>query len=358
MIPANDSNGNAEEFRRYPLTLYAVSNWADHARMTEDTTLTDTLLSFLHSKNHVSRAVRLEAYLGVSRAGPTSPLARPLRAMPGGFRCYPFKESSAIHIAAMYGLTHAMQRLLDEGTSAELGNSRGQTPLFLAALMGEEDVVKLLLARDDVDINARTQPPYSMTPLYVAAENSHLEVLRTLLQGGADADLRSWRGTALKCAVNSNNPASTELLLEAGADPDSRDENDNPVIFRAAEAIGRCDSSPPAGVFKLLHKHGANLEVRDNSQSTLLHVAAEACNVEAVEMLLAEGLDPDAVDRMGQKPLHKVLDCLRLYSLKRRDEFHARQSAIVQLLSESVSRLDSNEHSGETPLINVSPEQP
>ena len=340
-VPTNDPFEHSEELRRYPLTRYAVSTWAHHARMTEDRIFMDTLLSFLNYKHNVGRAIRLEPQLG-------------------RYSRRPAEQSSPIHIAAMYGLRHAIQRLLDEGTSADFRDSRGRTPLFLAAMMGEADVVKLLLARDGVDINAQTESPYPMTPLYVAAEGGHLEVLRTLLQGGADVNLRSWRGTALNRAVSSSNATSTELLLEASADPDTRDENDNPVVFEAAKVLETYDSHPAAQILKLLHKHGANLKARDNSQSTLLHVAAEACNLEAVEMLLAEGLDPDVVDRMGQKPLQKVLDCLPppySKSLKERDEFHTRQKAIVRLLSESRSRLDSNEHSEATPLLNVSSEQ-
>ena len=302
----------------------------------------DALLRFLNLKYNVVRAVRLEPQLR-------------------GYSRRPADQSSAIHMAAMYGLRHVIQRLLDEGTSADFRDSRGRTPLFLAAMMGEADVVNMLLARDDVDINAQTEPPYSLTPLYVAAEGSHLEILRTLLQSGADVNLRSWRGTALNSAVRRSDTTSTELLLEAGADPDTRDENDNPVVFEAAKVLKIDDLRPAAQIVKLLHKHGANLKARDNSQSTLLHVAAEACNLEAVEMLLAEGLDPDVVDNMGQTPLQKALDCLPppySKSLKERNEFDIRQEAIVRLLSGSRSRLDSNEHSGHLPLLNESWEQP
>ena len=341
-VPANDPFEHGKEFRRYPLTHYAVSTWAHHARMTDDTILMDALLSFLNRRNNVSRAVRLEPRFG-------------------RYSRRPAEQSAAIHIAAMYGLRHATQRLLDEGTPADSRDSRGRTPLFLAAMMGEADVVGLLLARDDVYINAQTDPPYSMTPLYVAAEGSHLEVLQTLLQGGADVHLRSWRGTALNCAVSSNNATSVKLLLEAGADPDSRDENDNPVIFEATRVAETYGPRQAAHIVKLLHRHGANLEAQDNSQKTLLHAAAEACNLEAVQMLLAQGLNPDVVDEMGQTSLQKALDCLPppySKSLEGRDDFYVRQEAIVRLLSKSRSRRDSNEHSGQIPLLDESWEQP
>ena len=328
-LPPNDPFEHGEELGRYPLTRYAVSHWAHHARMTEDRIFMDALLSFLNCEHNIGRYSRR-----------------------------PAEQSSAIHMAAIYGLRYVMQRLLDEGISADLRDSRGRTPLFLAAIMGGVDVVKLLLARDDVDINAQTDPPFSMTTLYMVAAGSRIEILRTLLQGGADVNLRSWRGTALNRAVSSGNATSTKLLLEAGADPDSRDENGNPVIFEVAKALGTYDSGPAAQIVKLLHKHGANLEAKDSSQSTLLHVAAEACNLEAVQMLLAEGLDPDVVDKMGQTPLHKALDCLPppySKSLKERDDFDARHKAIVRLLSEGRSPL---EHSGQTPPSNEGWEQP
>ena len=111
---------------------------------------------------------------------------------------------------------------------------------------------------------------------------------------------------------------------------------------------------------KLLHRHGANLEAQDNSQKTLLHAAAEACNLEAVQMLLAQGLNPDVVDEMGQTPLQKALDCLLPpypRSLKERDGYSARHGEIVRLLSDSKSRLDNNEHSRQNPLSNECWEQ-
>lgn len=293
----------------------------------------DTLLKFFNKPNNIIRAARLSDHLrrySLSLA----------------------ERLSGIQVAAMFGLRNATQRLLDSGSSADPRDGRGRTPLFLAAMTGEVDVVTLLIARDDVNINAQTDCLYSLTPLFVAAEGSHHQIMRILLQGGADVNIRSWRGTALNCAVSSCNITSTELLLEAGADPDTRDEKGNPVIFDAAKVRLEIDEMRPTAQFvKLLQKHGANLRARDMSQRTILHVAAEECNLEAVQMLLAEGFDPDVVDGTGLTPLHKALDCLPppySKSPKDREEFHARHSAIVHLLSKKES--ETVGHLGDTPL--------
>ena len=295
----------------------------------------DTLLRFFNKPNNVIRAARLSHHLRRYSLG----LAERL---------------SGIQVAAMFGLRNATQRLLDSGSSADPRDGRGRTPLFLAAMTGEVDVVALLIARDDVNINAQTDLPYSLTPLFVAAEGSHHQIMRVLLQGGGDVNIRSWRGTALNCAVSSCDITSTELLLEAGADPDTRDEKGTPVIFDAAKIRVETDEMRPTAQFvKLLQKHGANLKARDTSQRTILHVAAEECNLEAVQMLLAEGFDPDVVDNTGLTPLHKVLDCLPppySKSPKDRQEFHARHSAIVHLLSKNESEADTVRHLDDTPL--------
>ena len=233
-----------------------MSTWEHHAQKTDDTLAVDTLLKFLNKPNNVIRAVQLSPDLRWYSVGHAEHL-------------------SGIHLAAMYGLKTATQKLLDAGASADSRDCSGRTPLFLAA------------------------------------EGSHHQVVRALLQGGAEVNVRSWRGTALNCAVSSCNITSTQLLLEAGADPDTRDEEGTPVIFDAAKVRLETDEMAPTAQFvKLLQKHGANLKARDTSQRTILHVAAEECNLEAVQMLLAEGLDPDVIDDTGLTPLHKVLDCL------------------------------------------------
>ena len=56
------------------------------------------------------------------------------------------------------------------------------TPLYWAVLGGHEEVVKVLLAREDVDPNNTAMD--ARTPLWVAADNGHEGVVKLLLERG------------------------------------------------------------------------------------------------------------------------------------------------------------------------------
>jgi len=70
----------------------------------------------------------------------------------------------------------------DSFTDAEYLASQHGTPLQVAAEAGHADIVKLLLEHD---ANAEWQCCDGGTALYFAAENGHLEVVKALVEGGA-----------------------------------------------------------------------------------------------------------------------------------------------------------------------------
>ncbi|OJJ94689.1 hypothetical protein ASPACDRAFT_48596 [Aspergillus aculeatus ATCC 16872] len=82
--------------------------------------------------------------------------------------------------------------LLQRGANVDMQNSRGQTPLHLAAQRGHLGIVRLLLmAPQPVDVNARDR--FGSTPLHLASENGHVEVVRLLVAHHARVDVRSTR---------------------------------------------------------------------------------------------------------------------------------------------------------------------
>ena len=298
-LPDDDPFRRRELFSRYPLARYASANWTGHARETEDALAVGTVLSFLSKPNNVIRADRLGPRDNLPGDSPSEHLSL---------------QHSALHIATMYGFHYVTRRLLNEGSPAECRDFFGRTPLYLAAMFGEQRVVEMLVARNDVNVNTQTNSPWLWTPLIAAVDCSSYKVIQTLLQSGANVNIRSKDGTALTCAARKLDTASTKLLLEAGADPDTLSEKEIPVVFVIFQAeylwLDVDGASRTIQLIKLLKEHGVNIKARDKSKRNLLHAAAEQGNIEAVQLLLAEGLDPKAVDDIGQTPLDKALNSL------------------------------------------------
>ena len=89
-------------------------------------------------------------------------------------------------------------------------------PLFLAAGQGNREVVRYLLD-EGADINAREK--LGGTALTEAAYYGHVDVVRELLLNGADINAVSDDGTALDIAVSRKNTAAADLLKHLGGKP-------------------------------------------------------------------------------------------------------------------------------------------
>ena len=112
-------------------------------------------------------------------------------------------------------------RLLAElaGTRVDAPNRLGETALMLAALHGDLDSVRMLVRRG-AEVNRA-----GWTPLHYAATNGHTEVVRYLLDQHAYVDAQSPnRTTPLMMAARHKRPDVVRLLVEAGADPTPRNE--------------------------------------------------------------------------------------------------------------------------------------
>ena len=92
-----------------------------------------------------------------------------------------------------------------------------------AARIGDFKLVSRFIANG---INVNVKDPYSRTPIYFAASNGHEDVVKLLLDYGADIKLKDtikeW--TPLHVAAASQTPQVVELLILSGADLKARDK--------------------------------------------------------------------------------------------------------------------------------------
>ena len=98
-------------------------------------------------------------------------------------------------------------------TQVDVRTPQDETPLMLAALRGQLDLVKKLVARD-ADINKT-----GWTPLHYAATGGHVPVIEFLLEHSAYIDAESPNGTTpLMMAAMYGSPEAVKHLIQAGAD--------------------------------------------------------------------------------------------------------------------------------------------
>ena len=102
-------------------------------------------------------------------------------------------EWTPLHNATLNGKSEVVRFLLEKGADATLRDKHGRTPLHFAAQYGHEVLCATLLEAQGVDVNAKDNDEW--TPLHLASLKGNAEVVRFLLEKGADATLRNIRGS-------------------------------------------------------------------------------------------------------------------------------------------------------------------
>ncbi|CAD6267166.1 unnamed protein product [Miscanthus lutarioriparius] len=125
-----------------------------------------------------------------------------------------------LHNAAENGHYEAVRLLLSKGIPVDPLNHRG-TPWIVAAAMGQDQVVKILL---DHGADPNKVVHYDHSPLTMACCARSLKCVKLLTQAGADVNSKSPHELpVLMIAVNKGLTDTVKFLLEVGADPNIPD---------------------------------------------------------------------------------------------------------------------------------------
>lgn len=169
------------------------------------------------------------------------------------------------------------------------------TPLYLASENGHLDVVKELITHRAY-INKGTD--YGATPLLAASVNGHVNVVNVLLDNRAliDQAENNAGNTPLHGASWYGYVDVVRALVEDGADVTIGDKNgDTPLHIASAEGF--------LDVVKALYQGGANINQRNNDQDTPVSTAAHNGRLEVVRYLMEMGADIDMADNNDMKPI-------------------------------------------------------
>lgn len=234
-----------------------------------------------------------------------------------------------LHDAVRREDVEIVDRLLDSGLSLADTDAHGSTPLHIAATRRPEMVELLLLKGADKDVFDNV----CRTPLYLAVDKGNVVAALALLAAGADVTLRCCRTKApvMHVAAEKGHVEILRAVIEHGADVDAVDANQCTALHHAAlndeaeaidvlvgagakiEAQHRYDFTPfHCAANRLSHeallrllKHGAVVDARTDLLETPLILAATQAGIEGaaevVESLLRAGADETMADDQGNK---------------------------------------------------------
>ncbi|KLO98698.1 related to ankyrin 3 [Fusarium fujikuroi] len=273
-------------------------------------------------------------------------------------------------ILALLGLPSALYEEMDitEGLlpNVDAGGS-SRTPLSWACENGHFGIARVLVERHGQDTDFSW---WQYSPLMLAAKNGHTEIARWLTNHTEDIHRKRKKESAIWFASSNGHAEIVELLLDAGADPDTRGVNDAPILGIAAE-------KGHEKVVKLLLKRGADVQAENRWTETPLHLATKKEGSEAImQALLSCGADIHARDDSGRTPLISAVECAStdeigflvrqgadvtaqdqkgdtcLHHAVRRRILHMNGAIfeIVQLLLENGTNADARNKSGQTCL--------
>ena len=179
----------------------------------------------------------------------------------------------------------------------------GITPLFVACQDGRDDIVRMLVARDDIALDTTTTGRFGATALFIACQEGHHTVVELMIRHGADANLvlgRSGRTPlGVACAEGHTNVVR-ELLQSPDANVD--------VSMRMRTGISPLMDACGTGKIEIVSMLLAHPEIDTSvlhctdSGVTALHFAVIGKNIAIVKLLVLFGASTTVKDDDGFSP--------------------------------------------------------
>ncbi|XP_046330940.2 ankyrin repeat domain-containing protein 17-like [Haliotis rufescens] len=202
-------------------------------------------------------------------------------------------ERTATMMAVLKGHSAVFELLVSEGSDLSPVSSNNNNILHEACVGGDVSIVNYIISKGVVAINSRGK--YDRTPVMVAAEFGHTNVLELLVREGGDVNVRSSEGNTILHAacLGGHVKMVRHVLSTTRVNVNARGKKGRSPLMLAAW-MGHQE------VFELLVSAGSDVSLVDDGGNNILHVACRGGHADMVAYLLSKDVaDMEAMDNQG-----------------------------------------------------------
>ena len=225
---------------------------------------------------------------------------------------------SALSLAIENSDSDMLQLLLAHGASASEPDWTGETPLMQAVRTGSIENVRILLEHG-AEVDAK-EPNYDQTALMIASRSGAPGVVELLISAGADVNAQSQVGEEPDFRLPSQNSGSKGVGINRGGWPE---RGQRAPIGGAKTPLLYATRQGDLATTELLVQAGADLELTDaNGVTPLLNAILNATvanqsdytgkHLQIAKYLVSEGADIHVSDWYGQTPLWAAVELRNL----------------------------------------------
>ena len=196
------------------------------------------------------------------------------------FRKQPFpmtQTEACLCLAALKGETLEVAKALRNGANPNIGAPDNMTPLMAAVQQDNVEIVKLLLeAGADVNVQEKSG---GLTALSLACHAGKTANVAALISAGADLNRPTRVGnTPLMQAIGFYHKEAALLLISSGADVNYATQTGNTALMCAARR-GHDD------IVRELIAHNARTDIRNSEGNTALELAKNGGHIQAARII-------------------------------------------------------------------------
>ncbi|XP_059920157.1 B-cell lymphoma 3 protein homolog [Gadus macrocephalus] len=177
-------------------------------------------------------------------------------------------RQTPLHLAVITQHEGLVEGLLRAGADPASLDRHGRTALHLCCEYGRADCLSAVLSHPSSLSCVDATTFEGLSPLHIAVQGGHQDLLRMLLDAGADINIKDIKSgqSPLMYAVERNNVDIVQFLIESGSDVNGQSNSGNTALH------GACGRGQVDTVWLLLKK-GADPGIKNNHNDTPVMVA-------------------------------------------------------------------------------------